>query len=101
MSDDQQIDAVPTPVPGATLRITQIRSTIGRPKDQGLTIRAIGLRRINHTVERADSASMRGMVTKVRHLVEVEEVSADAAGRERPPAKRRGLAPNFPPRATE
>jgi len=101
MSDDQPIEATPDPVPGAMLRITQVRSTIGRPKDQGLTIRALGLRRIRHTVERVDNAAIRGMVTKVRHLVEVEEVPADAVGRERSPAKRRGLAPNFPTRAND
>ncbi len=57
------------------LRITLVRSTIGRPKDQGLTVRSLGLRRLHHTVVRPDSPSIRGMVTKIRHLVTVEEVS--------------------------
>ena len=57
------------------LRITQLRSTIGRPKDQGATLRSLGLRRIRHTVERPNNAVTRGMVAKVSHLVEVEAVS--------------------------
>lgn len=61
-----------------TLRITQVRSPIGRPKDQGNTLRSLGLRRIRHTVERPDNPSIRGMVTKVHHLVTVEEVTGDA-----------------------
>ena len=65
---------------GGALRITQVRSTIGRPKDQEATIRSLGLRRIRHTVERPNNASIRGMVTKVRHLVEVEEVDGPATG---------------------
>jgi large subunit ribosomal protein L30 len=58
----------------ATLRITQIRSSIGtKPKQRG-TLRALGLRRINHTVEHADKPEVRGMVARVPHLVRVEEV---------------------------
>ena len=57
-----------------TLRITLVRSTIGRPADQGRTIASLGLRKLNATVERPDNPSIRGMVTKVRHLVEVEEL---------------------------
>ncbi len=60
---------------GGVLRITLVRSTIGRPKDQGLTVRSLGLRRLHHTVERPDCPSIRGMVTKIRHLVTVEEVA--------------------------
>jgi large subunit ribosomal protein L30 len=59
---------------GGTLRITLVRSTIGRPKDQALTVRSLGLRRLNQTVERPDNPAIRGMVTKVRHLVRVEEI---------------------------
>ena len=62
-------------VSGGALRITLLRSTIGRPKDQGLTVRALGLRRIRQTVERPNNPAIRGMVTKVRHLVDVEEVA--------------------------
>ena len=56
------------------LRITLVRSTIGRPADQGRTVASLGLRKLNSTVERSDNPSIRGMVTKIRHLVEVEEV---------------------------
>jgi len=57
----------------ATLRITQLRSTIGaKPKQRG-TLRALGLRRINHTVELPDRPEIRGMVEKVPHMVKVEE----------------------------
>jgi large subunit ribosomal protein L30 len=59
----------------ATLRVTQVRSTIGaQPKQRG-TMRALGLRRINHTVELPDRPEIRGMVERVPHLVRVEEVS--------------------------
>jgi large subunit ribosomal protein L30 len=58
------------------LRITLVRSTIGRPADQGRTVASLGLRRLNATVERPNNPSIRGMVTKIRHLVEVEEVPA-------------------------
>ena len=57
-----------------TLRVTQVRSTIGtKPKQRG-TIRALGLRRINHTVEHVDGPEVRGMIARVPHLVRVEEV---------------------------
>ena len=59
---------------GKNLRITQVRSIIGCPADQGKTVRALGLKRINDTVEQADSPSVRGMVFKVKHLVKVEEI---------------------------
>ena len=57
----------------AKLRITQVRSSIGaNPKQRG-TLRALGLKRINHTVEHPDRPEIRGMVAKVPHLVRVEE----------------------------
>jgi large subunit ribosomal protein L30 len=59
---------------GKTLRITQIKSAIGSPQDQKDTVRRLGLKRINHTVEQADTAVIRGMIFKVKHLVKVEEV---------------------------
>ncbi len=55
------------------LRVTWIRSDSGRRFDQKRTIRALGLRRLGHTVEHSDSASVRGMIDKVRHLIAVEE----------------------------
>jgi large subunit ribosomal protein L30 len=59
-------------MPG-TLRVTQIKSKIGvKPKQRG-TLRALGLRRINHTVELPDRPEIRGMVQRVPHLVTVEE----------------------------
>jgi large subunit ribosomal protein L30 len=57
----------------ATLRITLVRSLIGRPGDQEATVRSLGLRRLHQTVERPDSPEVRGMVAKVRHLVRIEE----------------------------
>jgi large subunit ribosomal protein L30 len=56
------------------LKITQIKSAIGCPADQKRTVRALGLKRIRHTVEQADSPVIRGMVFKVKHLVTVEEL---------------------------
>ena len=61
----------------AKLRITWKKSAIGYEKDQKRTIEALGLRRLGHTVEHDDSRAMRGMITKVRHLVEVAEVVGD------------------------
>lgn len=58
---------------GNTLKITQVRSTINCPKDQKATVKALGLKRIRHTVEQADTPVIRGMIAKVRHLVEVSE----------------------------
>jgi len=59
----------------AKLRITWKKSATGYPKDQGRTIRALGLRRLGQTVEHSDSRVTRGMILKVRHLVEVQEVA--------------------------
>jgi large subunit ribosomal protein L30 len=56
------------------LRITQVKSAIGCPKDQKATVRALGLKRMNDTVEQVDSPAVRGMVFKVKHLVRVDEV---------------------------
>ena len=57
----------------AKLRVTWVRSDSRRRFDQKRTIRALGLRRLGHTVEHSDSPSVRGMIGKVRHLVAVEE----------------------------
>ena len=57
-----------------TLKITQIRSTIGCKDDHGGTVRALGLKRINDTVEQEDTPVIRGMIFKVKHLVKVEEL---------------------------
>ena len=59
---------------GATKRvkITLVKSTIGFNKDQSRVVQGMGLRRIGHAVELADTPATRGMIHKVRHLVEVE-----------------------------
>jgi large subunit ribosomal protein L30 len=57
----------------STLVITQLKSSNGADKRQLATLRSLGLRRIGQSVERADSPQLRGMVHKVRHLVEVSE----------------------------
>jgi large subunit ribosomal protein L30 len=56
-----------------TLRITLIKSPIGYSERQKRTVRAIGLKRMHQTVEQQDSEVIRGMLTKVSHLVLVEE----------------------------
>jgi large subunit ribosomal protein L30 len=58
---------------GKRLRITLVRSTIGFNKTQAATVLGMGLRRIRHTVELADTPATRGMLLKVRHLVTVQE----------------------------
>lgn len=57
------------------LRITWTKSTIGYSERQKRTIRALGLRRLGHTVEHDDTPVIRGMLDKVCHLVQVQEVS--------------------------
>ena len=56
-----------------TLRVTLVRSPIGFSRTQGETVTGMGLRRIRHTVELPDTPETRGMIHKVRHLVEVSE----------------------------
>ena len=58
----------------AKLRITQLRSKIGSTDIQRKNLAALGLRKINHTVEHDDSVIIKGMIAKVKHLVKVEEV---------------------------
>jgi len=58
------------------LKVTLKKGLVGRPADQRGTVRALGLKRIGHTVEKDDRPEIRGMVFKVRHLVEVEEIPA-------------------------
>ena len=57
-----------------TLRITQIKSSIGYKKDQGATLRALGLGKIGSTVDQVDNDAVRGMIFKVKHLVKVENI---------------------------
>ena len=56
------------------VRITQVRSTINRPKDQKATIQALGLGKINRTVEKVVTPQILGMVKKVSHLIKLEEI---------------------------
>ena len=58
-----------------TLKITQTRSQVGQSQKHRGTLRALGLGRIGRSVEREDSQQLEGMLRKVRHLVQVEEVS--------------------------
>ena len=57
----------------STLTITQRKSRNGSDKSQRDTLRSLGLRKIGHSVERPDNPQLRGMIHKVRHLVEVSE----------------------------
>lgn len=57
------------------LKITQTKSASGHPTDQRATVRALGIRRMQHTVVHTDTPQIRGMVFKVRHLLKVEETS--------------------------
>ncbi len=57
----------------STIKIKQIRSVNGCKEDQRRTVRSLGLRRINHTREVPDNESVRGMIFKVKHLVEIVE----------------------------
>jgi large subunit ribosomal protein L30 len=57
---------------GTTIKVTQVRSLIGTRPEHRASVRGLGLRRINHTVELADSPAIRGMINKVSYLVRCE-----------------------------
>jgi large subunit ribosomal protein L30 len=57
------------------LRIKQVRSSIGHKYDQLATLRALGIRKMQQTVEHNDTPQIRGMVRKLRHLLKVEEIT--------------------------
>jgi large subunit ribosomal protein L30 len=57
----------------AKLKVTQVRSTVGKPRRLRDTVRALGLRRIRHSVIQEDRPEIRGMLARVRHLVDVED----------------------------
>jgi large subunit ribosomal protein L30 len=61
----------------AKLRVKWVKSAIGYPKDQKATIKALGLRKLQQIVEHNDQPSVRGMIHKVIHLVEVEETVSE------------------------
>lgn len=65
--------------PDRMVRITLVKSSIGKSKRQKRTLQAIGLRRVYQTVEKVDTPALRGMIEKVKHLVEVEEVQDEVA----------------------
>jgi large subunit ribosomal protein L30 len=56
-----------------TIKVTLVRSPIGFPVPQKATLKALGLRHLNQTVEHNDTPAMRGMLTKVIHLIRIEE----------------------------
>ncbi len=58
---------------GKTVRVTLVRSPIGYTKDQKATVLALGLRRMHQTVEHKDTPALRGMLSKVIHLLKIEE----------------------------
>ena len=57
----------------ATIKIQQVKSRIGAPKDQKSTLDSLGLRKMNRIVEKEDTSAIRGMIRKVHHLVKVIE----------------------------
>lgn len=57
----------------ATLKITQVKSVIRRPKNQKATMQALGLRKMHQTVEHQDTPQVRGMLAVVNHLIRIEE----------------------------
>ena len=64
---------MPKKAKGKALRVTLVKSPIGYRKDQKATVRALGLRRMNQTVEHNDSPAVRGMLNKIIHLIKIEE----------------------------
>jgi large subunit ribosomal protein L30 len=72
------------------LKVTQVRSVIHRPKDQKQTVRRLGLHRIRDSVIKDDRPEIRGMISKVQHLVRVEELPGD--GKDERGGRGRGTA---------
>ena len=68
--EEADVDAANT---SSTVRLTWVRSDIGYPKDQKATIRAIGFKRLNQTLELPDSPQLRGQINKVKHMLKVED----------------------------
>ena len=62
-----------TDTKGDTVKVTLVKSPTGFKNNQGTVVRSLGLRRIRHTVELKDTPAVRGMIHKVRHLVEVSD----------------------------
>ncbi len=62
----------------AKIRVTLVKSISGYPEDQRQTVRRLGFRRLNQSVIHEDSAAVRGMMMKVKHLIKAEEVTGEA-----------------------
>ena len=62
-----------TDTKGGTLKVTLVTSPTGFNRSQGIVVKGLGLRRIRHTVELKDTPETRGMIHKVRHLVDVSD----------------------------
>jgi len=58
----------------AKIRITQVKSKNGKPERQKKTLEALGIRKLNHSVEHEATPQILGMVVKVRHLVKIENI---------------------------
>ncbi|MCU0519404.1 MAG: 50S ribosomal protein L30 [Anaerolineae bacterium] len=70
------------------LRVTLVRSPIGYPGNQKRTVQALGLRKMRQSVELPDNPAVRGMVERVIHLVEVQEIAAEKPAAEKPAAEK-------------
>jgi large subunit ribosomal protein L30 len=66
------------------LKVTLKKGLVGRPTDQRGTVRALGLKRIGQSVEKEDRAEIRGMIFKVKHLLEVEEIGQAGKKKSKP-----------------
>lgn len=69
----QKTDLKDTPITEKFLEITQVKSLIGRPEKHRKIVKALGLRRIRHTVIRKDTPVIRGMINKIPHLVSIKK----------------------------
>jgi large subunit ribosomal protein L30 len=58
---------------GGVVKVTLVKSPIGFENNQATVVKGLGLRRLHHTVELKDTPAIRGMIHKVRHLVEVQD----------------------------
>jgi len=58
------------------IRVRQVKGASGHKADQAATVRALGIRRLHQPVEHNDTPQIRGMIFKIRHLVEVEELNS-------------------------
>ena len=67
------MDKIKEDINMAKIKIKQTKSRIGSPKDQKRTLDALGLRKMNKVVEHADTPTIKGMITKVQHLVTIVE----------------------------